>query len=211
MASHQPSAHRNHMPRIGNNPTSNELRSSGGWFRAQCIGATAGHSNFCFANPVALSNMLFFHRRFCPASSVLDLSPFWQQGRPVRSIAVHFGVFAKWDKDNMTSTRSALALQRCMKLEWRRAEPLETRALVKQTGQSTDCNLRCQAIEPLDMLANIKRTNISYPWLLLRGTKCSTLFYQSLSRRVNKRQPSLPLFARLPNHGRCLETRTVPL
>ena len=90
----------------------------GGWWQPWCIRASSGHSDFGFARPAELCNILFpnmsdllggaFHVTKPSALEGIILRGNVPGGNDsARRLAVHFGVFAPWDSENI-STKTAM-------------------------------------------------------------------------------------------------------
>ena len=93
-------------------------REHGGWWQPWCIRASSGHSDFGFARPAELCNILFpnmsdrlggaFHVTKPSALEGIILRGIVPGGTDsARRLAVHFGVFAPWDSENI-STKTAM-------------------------------------------------------------------------------------------------------
>ena len=93
-------------------------REHGGWWQPWCIRASSGHSDFGFARPAELCNILFpnmsdrwggaFHVTKPSALEGIILRGIVPGGNDsARRLAVHFGVFAPWDSENI-STKTAM-------------------------------------------------------------------------------------------------------
>ena len=93
-------------------------REHGGWWQPWRIRASSGHSDFGFARPAELCNMLFpnmsdrlggaYHVTKPSALEGIILRGIVPRGNDsARRLAVHFGVFAPWDSENI-STKTAM-------------------------------------------------------------------------------------------------------
>ena len=93
-------------------------REHGGWWQPWCIRASSGHSDLGFARPAELCNILFpnmsdrlggaFHVTKPSALEGIILRCIVPGGNDsARRLAVHFGVFAPWDSENI-STKTAM-------------------------------------------------------------------------------------------------------
>ena len=86
-------------------------RERGGWWQPWCIRASSGHSDFGFARPDELCNILFPNMSDCVGGAFHVTKPSALEGiiltgivpggnNSARRLAVHFGVFAPWDGEN---------------------------------------------------------------------------------------------------------------
>ena len=88
-------------------------RERNGWWQPWCVRASSGHSDFGFARPAKLCNILFpnmsdrlggaFHVTKASALEGIILRGIVPGGNDsARRLAVHFGVFAPWGRENIS-------------------------------------------------------------------------------------------------------------
>ena len=93
-------------------------REHGGWWQPWCIRASSGHSDFGLARPAELCNILFPNMSDRLGGAFDVTKPSALEGIILRGIvpggndssrrlAVHFGEFAPWDSENI-STKTAM-------------------------------------------------------------------------------------------------------
>ena len=93
-------------------------REHGGWWQPWFFRASPGHSDFGFARPAELCNILFPNMSDCLGGAFHVTKPSALEGiilrgivsggnNSARRLAVHFGVFAPWDSENI-ATKTAM-------------------------------------------------------------------------------------------------------